>query len=107
MHSLIISILLLGSSSSLFANSSKVSEKVDEIEPSVIQWRHHLHQHPELSNREFETAKYIEKHLRSLGLDVATGVAKTGGSCHTRFWQAWPYSGTACRYGLYASAQIK
>ncbi|MFW8591576.1 amidohydrolase [Glaciecola sp. 2405UD65-10] len=55
-----------------------VSEKVDEIEPSVIQWRHHLHQYPELSNREFETAKYIEKHLRSLGLDVETGVAKTG-----------------------------
>ena len=78
MRSLIISILLLGTSSSLFANPSKVSEKVDEIEPSVIQWRHHLHQHPELSNREFETAKYIEKHLRSLGLDVETGVAKTG-----------------------------
>jgi amidohydrolase len=78
MRSFIISILLIGSSNTLFAKPSMVSEKVDEIEPSVIQWRHHLHQYPELSNREFETAKYIEKHLRSLGLDVETGVAKTG-----------------------------
>ena len=52
------------------ANKS-VSEK-------VIKWRRHLHQYPELSNREFETAKYVAKHLRSLGLEVQTGVAHTG-----------------------------
>ena len=52
------------------ANKS-VSEK-------VIKWRRHLHQYPELSNREFETAKYVAKHLRSLGLEVETGVAHTG-----------------------------
>jgi amidohydrolase len=51
---------------------------VNDIEPQVIKWRHHLHQNPELSNREFETAKYITKHLKSLGLDVQTGVAITG-----------------------------
>ncbi len=53
-----------------FANKN-VSEK-------VIKWRRHLHQYPELSNREFETAKYVTKHLRSLGLEVQTGVAHTG-----------------------------
>jgi amidohydrolase len=37
-----------------------------------------LHQYPELSNREFETAKYITNHLKSLGLEVQTGVAHTG-----------------------------
>jgi len=33
---------------------------------------------PELSNREFETAKYVEKHLKNLGMEVRTGVAYTG-----------------------------
>lgn len=37
-----------------------------------------MHQHPELSNREFETAAYVEKHLRGLGLEVRTGIAHTG-----------------------------
>jgi amidohydrolase len=58
--------------------TADIQKRVDKIESQVIKWRHHLHQNPELSNREFETAKYIEKHLRSLGLDVQTGVAKTG-----------------------------
>jgi amidohydrolase len=57
---------------------SDVSAMADKIEPEVIKWRHHLHQNPELSNREFETAKYIEKYLRGLGLEVTTGVAITG-----------------------------
>jgi len=48
------------------------------IESKVIDWRHHLHENPELSNREFETAKYVEKHLRELGMEVRTGVAYTG-----------------------------
>jgi amidohydrolase len=60
-----------------FANDV-VAQKADAIEAQVIEWRHHLHQYPELSNREFETAKYIEKHVRALGLEVQTGVAITG-----------------------------
>ena len=55
-----------------------LSEASHEVEPSVIDWRRHLHQYPELSNREFETAKYIEAHLRALGLEVETGIAHTG-----------------------------
>lgn len=61
-----------------FAAQADVDTKADQIEASVIEWRHHLHQNPELSNREFETAKYVANHLRSLGLDVQTGIAKTG-----------------------------
>ena len=56
----------------------RVAQMADKIEPDVIKWRHHLHQYPELSNREFKTAKYIEEYLRGLGLDVTTGVAITG-----------------------------
>ena len=48
------------------------------IEDRVIEWRHHLHQNPELSNREFETAKYVADHLRSLGIEVREKVAHTG-----------------------------
>ncbi len=49
-----------------------------EMEDKVIAWRRHLHEHPELSNREFATAAFVEQHLRSLGLEVRTGIAHTG-----------------------------
>ncbi|GAC16182.1 amidohydrolase [Aliiglaciecola lipolytica E3] len=55
-----------------------VDQMADKIESKVIQWRHHLHQNPELSNREVKTAKYIAEHLESLGLEVQTEVAVTG-----------------------------
>ena len=48
------------------------------VEPELLQWRRHLHQNPELGNREVETAKYIAERLRSFGLEPRTGVAKTG-----------------------------
>ena len=50
----------------------------DDIEPKVIAWRRDFHEHPELSNREFRTAEKVAAHLKSLGLEVRTGVAKTG-----------------------------
>ena len=53
-------------------------QDIEAIESDVIEWRHHFHQNPELSNREFKTAEKIAKHLESLGMDVQTGVGKTG-----------------------------
>ena len=44
----------------------------------VVEWRHDIHQHPELSNREFRTAKKVADHLRSLDIKVETGIAYTG-----------------------------
>lgn len=58
--------------------SKEINAATDKLMPQVIEWRRHLHQNPELSNREFKTAKYVETHLRKLGLDVKTGIAKTG-----------------------------
>lgn len=55
-----------------------VSAAVDREAPALIQLRHEIHQHPELANREFETAKRVAVTLRSLGLDVRTGIAHTG-----------------------------
>jgi len=48
------------------------------VEPELIQWRRYLHEHPELSNREVETAKYVVERLRSFGLTPQTGVARNG-----------------------------
>lgn len=50
-----------------------------EISKQVIAWRHHLHSHPELSNRETATAQMVADHLRSLGLDeIRTAIAGHG-----------------------------
>ncbi|HEU4633890.1 MAG TPA: amidohydrolase [Flavisolibacter sp.] len=55
-----------------------IEKAADKIESKCIAWRRDIHEHPELGNREFRTAKMIAEHMRSLGLDVKEGVAKTG-----------------------------
>jgi amidohydrolase len=64
------------------AAASALAGDIDKLaaaaEQDLLTWRRHLHQHPELSNREFETAKYVAERLRSFGLEPQTGVAKTG-----------------------------
>lgn len=50
----------------------------DKIEPKCIAWRRQIHEHPELGNREVQTAKLIATHLRSLGIEVKENVAHTG-----------------------------
>jgi len=59
-------------------NDEKINQLSNNVEAKVIEWRRHLHENPELSNREFKTAKYIAKHLKELGIEVQEGVAKTG-----------------------------
>lgn len=46
--------------------------------PKVVAWRRDFHRHPELGNRETRTAGVIADRLRLLGLEVRTGIAKTG-----------------------------
>lgn len=63
----------------LFSQSDASLQKdIDAVENKVIEWRRDFHEHPELSNREFKTAEKIADHLKSLGIEVQTGVAKTG-----------------------------
>lgn len=57
---------------------TKVEQLATAIEPRMIEWRRDIHQHPELGNREFKTAAKIAEHLKSLGIEVQTGVAHTG-----------------------------
>jgi len=58
---------------------ARINQLADKYEAAVIAWRHDIHQNPELSNREFRTAKLIADHLKSLKLDVVkTDIAPTG-----------------------------
>jgi amidohydrolase len=58
--------------------SREIDAAAAKVLPQVIQWRRFLHEHPELSNREVNTGKMVADELRKLGIEVRTGVAKTG-----------------------------
>ena len=62
----------------VMAQSSDLDKDYNAVSAKVIEWRRDIHQHPELGNREFKTAEKIAKHLKSLGIEVQTGVAFTG-----------------------------
>ncbi len=56
-----------------------IDQAVDVVTPAMVEVRHHLHQYPELGNREHETAALLAARLDDLGFDeVRTGVAHTG-----------------------------
>jgi len=57
---------------------SSIDEHAAELESQVIEWRRDIHANPELSNRETRTARKVATHLRDLGMEVETGVSKTG-----------------------------
>jgi hypothetical protein len=56
--------------SSNFNWAEYIDRQSEERYEKVVVWRRHFHQYPELSNREFETAKVIEAHLRKLMVHV-------------------------------------
>src|SRR6267378_702215 len=82
MRPILLPILILGLATSLQAQSSRLDAEVDrraaQVQGKVVAWRRDIHAHPELSNRETRTAELVAQHLRSLGLEVRTGVAHTG-----------------------------
>ena len=47
-------------------------ESFTTLKDKVIDVRHYIHQHPELSDQEFETTKYITKYLSDLGYRIIT-----------------------------------
>lgn len=79
---LLFAVLLIGSLGAVPAGAQPLASEIDKlaaaVQPELIEWRRHLHQNPELSNREVETAKYVVERLRSFGLEPQTGIAKTG-----------------------------
>jgi amidohydrolase len=77
-------LMLLSRQGTVFAQeearalTSEIDQRAKQVESKVIAWRRDIHQNPELGNREIRTAKLVADHLRSLGLDVKTGIAHTG-----------------------------
>lgn len=55
-----------------------VNKKADSLQSQVVAWRRDFHEHPELGNREVRTSGIVADYLRSLGLEVKTGIATTG-----------------------------
>ncbi len=75
--------------------AQRIDEEIERIRPEVVKIRRFLHMNPELSNREYETAKLVSAKLSSLGLEVRTGVALTGVVGLLRGSQTGPF--VACR----------
>ncbi len=75
-------LLLLAASPALAqpgAWDARIQVAVAEHEEETVAFRQHIHQYPELGNREFETARMVAEHLRALGFDeVRTEIAHTG-----------------------------
>lgn len=55
-----------------------IAAAAGRVAPEVVNYRHTIHQHPELGNREVKTAQLVAGHLARLGLEVQTGIAHTG-----------------------------
>ena len=82
-----LSLVLLAATSSVAGSQQaalqrtgddEIDRRVAAVMPQVITWRRDFHEHPELGNHEVRTAKIVADYLRSLGLEVREGVAKTG-----------------------------
>ncbi|MEQ8996221.1 MAG: M20 family metallopeptidase [Coleofasciculus sp. B1-GNL1-01] len=52
--------------------------KIHRLQPNLVQWRRHIHQHPELAFQEHQTANFISQKLTEWGITHQTGIAKTG-----------------------------
>ena len=61
-----------------------IQQRSQSQHTALVAIRRHLHQHPELSFKEFNTAKYIARQLQPLGLEVQEGVAGTGLVVHIK-----------------------
>jgi amidohydrolase len=58
--------------------TEQLENDIDGLMTKVVEWRHHFHEYPELSNREFKTSQYIRDVLENLGLEVQSDIAYTG-----------------------------
>jgi len=57
---------------------NKLNEKLQNYYEEMVHIRRYLHQHPELSFKEFKTAAYIADYYRNLGVEVQTNVGGNG-----------------------------
>jgi len=78
----LLQVLAIVAAGPVLAQTSRLDAEVDrraaQVNGKVVAWRRDIHANPELSNRETRTAELVAQHLRSLGIEVRTGVAHTG-----------------------------
>jgi len=55
-----------------------IKPEIKVLSDKIISIRRDIHQHPELAFNEHRTAKLVAERLKSLGIDVQTGIGKTG-----------------------------
>lgn len=55
-----------------------ILREAESLLPEIVQIRRHIHQHPELSYAEYETAAFISSKLDAMGIEHRTGIAGTG-----------------------------
>src|SRR5438132_12930844 len=60
------------------SESDRLKAEIDELVPDMVAMRRDLHEHPELAFEEVRTSGIVAQRLRTLGLEVQTGIAKTG-----------------------------
>src|SRR5215831_8696204 len=56
----------------------EIRQRAAQVESKLIGWRRDIHEHPELGEQETRTSALVAAHLKSLGLEVKTGIANTG-----------------------------
>lgn len=55
-----------------------ILREAESLLPEIVEIRRHIHQHPELSYAEYETAAFISSKLDTMGIEHRTGIAGTG-----------------------------
>ncbi len=75
---MLLALALDGSGQTPSTGAADLETSIASVEQEMLGWRRHLHQHPELSNREVETATFVAETLRSFGLEPRIGIARHG-----------------------------
>jgi amidohydrolase len=78
MKKILATIILFSGLSFSQTLTEQLENDIDGLMTKVVEWRHHFHEYPELSNREFKTSQYIKGVLENLGLEVQSDIAYTG-----------------------------
>ena len=73
-----LSVVLTAGAAEAQVARQRVEAAVQAVAPRVVDWRRDLHANPELGFHETRTAGVVADHLRALGLEVRTGVGRTG-----------------------------
>ncbi len=55
-----------------------LKSEASALQAQLVLWRRDFHRHPEWGFQEFRTSSIVARHLSSLGMEVQTGVGKTG-----------------------------